>query len=343
MKPASVSVTIVTYNSRRFIKPCLEWLFLQHYEPLEILVVDNASVDGTLEVLEAYRDRVRLIPNARNVGFAEGQNQAIRASRGDWVLTLNPDVLLLPGFLENLVEAGQIDAKAGAVCGKLLSIEPDLRFPADPRLDSAGICFTPSLRHFDRGWHEPDDGRFERREYVFGATAAAALYRRDMIADISSQDGFFDPDFFAYREDADVAWRAQVLGWRCLYVPESVGYHVRSVRPGNRRGVPPILNMHSVKNRFLMRVKNVTGDLYRRHWLAITARDLLVVGGCLLWEPTSLPAFWKLAKCLRGALHKRRQIMSRRRSSDEYLAGWIGALPQALPPGRLDEVLTPPL
>ena len=95
------------------------------------------------------------------------------------------------------------------------------------------------MRHFDRGWHEPDDGRFRRMEYVFGASAAAALYRREMVADISDGANFFDPDFFAYREDADVAWRAQLLGWRCLYVPAAVGYHVRTVNPPIATRFPP--------------------------------------------------------------------------------------------------------
>ena len=88
-----------------------------------------------------------------------------------------------------------------------------------------------------------------------------------MIADVSLEDGFFDPDFFTYREDADVAWRSQLLGWRCIYTPGAIAYHVRNVSPGSRLAVPAILKMHSVKNRFLMRIKNMTGDLYRRHWL----------------------------------------------------------------------------
>ncbi len=79
-----------------------------------------------------------------------------------------------------------------------------------------------------------------------------------MIEDISIQGEFFDPDFFVYREDADVAWRAQLMGWRCIYTPLARGYHVRNVLPGNRRALPPEINMHSVKNRFLMRIKNMT-------------------------------------------------------------------------------------
>ena len=261
------------------------------------------------------------------------QNQAVAAGRGDWVLTLNPDVLLMPGFIRALVGAGESDPEVGSVCGKLLSIGPGFQPLAEPRIDSTGIYFTPELRHFDRGWHETDDGRYQRRDFVFGASAAAALYRREMIEDVAPDGEFFDPDFFAYREDADVAWRAQLLGWRCLYTPDAVAYHVRTVTPANRREVPAAVNMHSVKNRFLMRIKNCTPALYRRYWLPMTMRDLVVVGGCLLWEPSSLPAFWHLARGLGRALARRRTIMARRRADDAELVRWMREqeTPQTLP------------
>ena len=330
MKPL-VTVTIVTYNSRQFIERCLEAVRRQEYRPLEVIIVDNSSTDGSAGLLASYKRLARVIHNDRNVGFAAAQNQAIGTSRGDWVLTLNPDVRLRPNFIERLVAAGRLDAKVGVVCGKLRRATPDLGIPAEARIDSTGIYFTPTLRHLDRGWNEPDDGRFRQAEYVFGASAAAALYRRDMISDVALDDGFFDPDFFTYREDADVAWRAQLMGWRCIYVPHAVGYHVRRVVPGNRRSTPAVLRMHSVKNRFLMRVKNMTSDLYRRQWLPMTLRDLVVVGGCLLSEPESLPAFWRIARCFRRALAKRRQIMSRRKASDDYMASWFRERPRSHP------------
>ena len=318
-----VTVTLVTYNSGPFIDRCLDAVFEQEYRPLEVIVVDNASQDDSRSILSRYKNRIHLIENDRNLGFAAAQNQAIAASLGQWILTLNPDVLIQPGFIENLVAAGELDARAGAACGKLLRIGRDFAIPDEARIDSTGMYFTPDMRHFDRGWNQPDDPRFERVEYVFGACAAAALYKRAMIADVSQQDGFFDPDFFTYREDADVAWRAQLLGWRCIYTPQATAYHVRTLIPGPRPAVPAIFNMHSVKNRFLMRVKNMTGDLYQRYWLRATARDLLVIGACLIREPTSLPAFWRTALCLPRAIAKRRSIMKRRRASDEYMASWF--------------------
>src|SRR5919199_185478 len=117
-----VSVTVVTYNSGRFIKRCLESVLAQKYSRKEIIVIDNASTDGTVDILEQFEDRCTIIYNDENIGFAAAQNQAIRVSRGDWVLTLNPDVLLLPNFIQALVEAGQSHPQVGTVCGKLLTI-----------------------------------------------------------------------------------------------------------------------------------------------------------------------------------------------------------------------------
>ena len=326
-----VSVTLVTYNSGRFIKRCLESVLEQKYPHLEVIVVDNASTDGTADLLKQFQDTCRIHRNTENVGFAAAQNQAIALSAGEWVLALNPDMLLLPGFIHALVEAGHLDQKIGTVCGKLLTMRATFDLPEQQLIDSTGIYFTPMLRHLDRGSQQVDNGHYMNFEYVFGATAAAALYRRDMIDDISIQGEFFDPDFFMYREDADVAWRAQLLGWRCIYTPLARGYHVRNVLPGNRHALPPEINMHSVKNRFLMRMKNMTPNLYRRNWFSITGRDLLVIGACVVREHTSLQAFVYLFRNWRRVLAKRREIMKRRRVKDDYIASWFSFQPVSRP------------
>ena len=126
-----------------------------------------------------YAEKFSIKENSRvHEGFAAAQNQAIRASRAEWVLCLNPDVLMEPGFIRGLVDAGETDPDAGSVCGKLLSIGPGFQPLRQRRIDSTGMYFTPAMRHFDRGWHELEGKRFDHLEYVFGASAAAALYRR---------------------------------------------------------------------------------------------------------------------------------------------------------------------
>jgi GT2 family glycosyltransferase len=333
----SVAIAIVTYNSSRFIRQCLQYVFAQEYERLEVIVIDNASSDGTpgiLREMEAAlqtKRPLRVVYNRENTGFAGGQNQAIALSNADWLLTLNPDVRLSPNFINTLVAAGEADPAAGSICGKLLTMGTDFAPPVRPLFDSTGIFFTPNLRHLDRGSQELDLGQYEQPEYVFGATGAACLYRRAMIEDLSLDGEFFDNDFFAYREDADVAWRAQLLGWKCLYIPSAVAYHVRSVLPSNRASLPALINMHSVKNRWLLRIKNMTAGLYRRHWLAVTWRDCVVIGGCLLREFSSLRAFVLLFRAGPRAWRKRQAIMRKRRAPDDYLAAWFSFQPVSFP------------
>jgi len=327
----TVSVTIVTYHSEPFAVRCLESIFAQDWPSLEVVVVDNNSRDRTPEILSAYQGRARIILNKENRGFAAAQNQAIRRAGGDWVLVLNPDVVLAPDFISTLVQGGMMDPDIGTVCGKLYRALPNLDIPPSPRLDSAGIYFTPTFRHLDRGMHEQDREDYSRPAFVFGATAAAALYRRSMIEDVSVDGEFFDEDFYLYREDADLSWRAQLLGWRCLYLPQAVGYHVRRVFPGCRRSLPAGINRHSVKNRFLMRMKNTTWPLYLRNFLPVTARDLGILFYCLVAEQSSLGAFAAVLRIWKRTWAKRRLIQQRRRVSDANLRKWFRFRPVTEP------------
>src|SRR6202522_1380786 len=173
-----VSVTLVNYNSGRFIKRCLESVLEQKYPNLEVIIIDNASTDGTVDLLEQFTDTCQIHYNDENIGFAAAQNQAIGLSSGEWGLTLNPDVLLLPNFIQSLVDAGRVDPKVGTVCGKLLTIRATFDLPEKQLVDSTGIYFTPMLRHLDRGSQEVDNGHYLNVENVFGAPARGVRSRR---------------------------------------------------------------------------------------------------------------------------------------------------------------------
>jgi GT2 family glycosyltransferase len=317
-----VSVLITTFNSAWFIERCLDSVQRQSYRPLEIIIVDNASEDGTRDLL-AKRGGIKVVYNDANIGFAAAQNQAARSAQGTWLLSLNPDVVLSPNFIAEAVSMGEPNPKIGAVCGKLLRWNPGSDPEFTKAIDSTGIYFLHNLRHLDRGAGEADREQFEQVEYVFGATGAAALYRRSMVEDVSVDGEFFDEQFFAYREDADLAWRAQMMGWRCLYTPRAVGWHVRRVTPERRSELPTEINWHSIKNRFLMRAKNISWRLYASCFFPTTLRDAQVIGYCLLVDrklASALTAVWKARRELK---RKRQIIQAHRRVSDRELLFWF--------------------
>jgi len=323
--PPIVSAVITTYNSANSIEACLSSLLQQQYQPLEVIVIDNASSDNTRDLLSKFHERAKLVFNQQNVGFAAAQNQGFSEASGEWLLSLNPDVILDPDFVAKLIANTDADPEVGTLCGKLLRWQPGSADERSRVIDSAGIYFTRNLRHFDRGAEQLDHGQYDDGEYVFGATGAAALYRREMIRDVSVEGQFFDEDFFAYREDADLAWRAQLMGWRCFYVPTAVGWHIRRVTPERFQQLPLIINWHSVKNRFLMRAKNISAPLYRRVFFPTTFRDLMIVGYCLLRDRRLLSALvfpWRRRRELR---RKRQWIQTHRRIPDRELFRWFAA------------------
>jgi GT2 family glycosyltransferase len=326
-----VSILITTYNSANVLKTCLESILQQDYTDREIIIVDNASSDGTRAVLREFAARLRVIYNDTNRGFAAGQNQAIAQSHGDWLFSLNPDVVLKPNFISKLLTAARSGERIGAICGKLLRWKPGASNERSNTIDSTGIYFLRNLRHLDRGSDEMDRGQYQRREYVIGATGAAALYRRIMVEDISVSGEFFDEEFFAYREDADVAWRAQLMGWSCLYVPEAVAWHVRRVTPERFRRLPDEINRHSIKNRFLMRAKNISLGLYLRLLIPVTARDLLIFGYCMLFNRGLLSGLTVLWLERKAILEKRRWIQFHRRMSESELVRWFDNHPHSIP------------
>lgn len=201
-----ISVIVLNYNGKGFLNSCLSSLASQTYSDFEVIVVDNGSRDGSPEYIEENYPWVRLAKNDENLGFAGGTNVGIRAAKGEFIITLNNDSRADSRFIEELIKP-MADPEVGVCAAKML-------FP-DGRINSAGICISRSGAAWDRGMFEPDRGQYEFVEEVFGACAGAALYRREMLDEI----GLFDEDFFLYLEDVDLAFRARLAGWKCIYVP----------------------------------------------------------------------------------------------------------------------------
>ena len=313
-----VSVIVVSYNDAADLPVSLASAVGQRGVTAEVLLVDNGSKDGSAEVAERFGPAVRRLTLPRNVGFAAAMNEGIEATSGRYVLSLNPDCRLEGNFAALL--AARLDARpdCGSASGRILRGEGSDLAPTG-RLDSTGIRFTASGRHLDRGSEEPEAGRYLEEEEVGGTTGAAGFYRREALESARISTGYFDSDFFVYREDADLAWRLRKLGWKCLYVPDAVAVHRRRNLPKRRAEMSPVVNFHSVKNRFLLRVNNQSATEFLVTALPTLARDLVVLGACLTVERSSLPAFswlWRNRSRLWAKRGEIRDRVSARRASD---------------------------
>lgn len=308
-----VAINIVTFNSAADIAACLESVKAQTFPDCEVHILDNASSDGTLKIIEPF-DVAFVMRSPVNTGFCKAHNELSGRFPSDFVLFLNPDAILSPTFVEELVRALDARPDAASASGKLLRMD-------GKTIDSTGIIMLREQRHLDRGADQPDSGQFDRPEDIFGPSGAAAMYRRAALEQTAIGGQYFDEDFFAYREDADLAWRCRLLGWSSIYVPSAVARHRRRVTPERRSELPRVINYHGVKNRFLLRLNNMTGSLYRRDWWRITKRDLAVVGYVFLREWSSIPAVFYVLRHLPRLLRKRRSIQSRVKADP---AGWFG-------------------
>lgn len=309
-----LAVNIVTFNSAADIARCLDSLARQTFRGFEIHVLDNASADSTLDVLGAYP--IRLTASKVNTGFARGHNELARAFPSEYVLVLNPDTELRPDFLQKILEGLEARPDAASASGKLLRMD-------GLTVDSAGIVMLRSQRHLDRGAGEPDHGQYDAPEDIFGPSGAAALYRMSALHAAAIDGQFFDEDFFAYREDADLAWRLRLMGWTSIYVPSAVALHGRRVTPERRSQLPAIINYHSVKNRFLLRLNNMTGGLYRRDFWPIALRDAVVIGYVVAREWSSLGALFYIVRHLPRLWRKRRLVQQRRTIGDPEVQRWF--------------------
>ena len=224
-------MVVLNFNGGDMVLDCLRSVRASDQRALEVICVDNASHDGSDRTVEDAFPEVRLLRLATNTGFTGGMNRGIAESRGEFVALLNLDVTLEPGYLGRCLAAFDGADRLGGVTGKLLRPDP----VQPPILDTTGHTVYRNRRAVDRGEREPDVGQFDADTDLFSVCAAAPVYRRAMLDDIALDGEYFDDDFFAYFEDFDLSWRAQLRGWRFAYVPEARGGTIAADPRASRR------------------------------------------------------------------------------------------------------------
>jgi GT2 family glycosyltransferase len=321
----SVLVSIVSFNGKAFLQRCLEGVLSQSYRPLEICVLDNASVDGTVDFVAKNFPSVKILSSKVNLGFGGGHNAIIRQSRSDFVLALNQDAFLSSTFLEELVSAVRLQPDVGIAGGKLYSLRNvGADDEVDNVIDMTWLDIEKKRRQVCYAHSEPDKREDAVPTLVFAIDGAAMLLRRAMLEETQINGEYYDEDFFAGKEDLDISWRAQLSGWKCLYVPSAIGHHVRTFTPNDRRAeVSEILKLGSIRNRYLLMLKNDLLKHFVRHFLHIAIYDLKILAYALLYEHSSLIGYKQALRLIPRALRKRRVIMSRKRVDDEYILQWF--------------------
>lgn len=310
----SVAVVILTYNSRAHIAACLACL-RRLTTPVEIIVADNASADGTAEYVREIAADVRVMALGRNWGFAEGYNRALAQVEAEWIALLNPDACLAPDWLAILLQAAAAHPRAAILGGKLLFSRGDTH---ERILQCAGTRVTDAGTAFEVGWGQPDRGQYDEPCPTASVPGAAMLIRRAVFHAL----GGFDPAYFTYLEDVDLCWRAWLAGHEVWYVPQAEAFHHFGAASGGRAS--PFRIRWMQRNRLANMIKHLEPGTLLSGALTSTAYDLyrvLEFTGRGQWAGLQALAsgtldFWRGLPAL---LAERRRLQGTRRLSDRDL------------------------
>jgi GT2 family glycosyltransferase len=242
-----VSIIILSYNGVKYLGNCLKSVLATDYPNYEVILVDNASTDGSLTLIEylfKHEPRLTIIRNTKNVGFSEGNNIGIRKAKGRYIVFLNNDTEVKPDWLIELVRTMEKDRSIGAAQSKLLQLA-DRR-----RIDSVGDSIDYFGATYMRGNGEIDAGQYDNNKEIFSARGAAMIVRRSVLNEV----GVFDPLFFMRCEDIDLSWRIRLGGYKVFFVPTSIVYHAGGYATLK---IPSLeVLFHSTKNEIMMLLKN---------------------------------------------------------------------------------------
>jgi len=318
MNEALFSIVIPNWNGQHFLQVCLDSLRAQTYPNIEVIIVDNASTDGSQEYIRENYPEVKLVELPENRGFTGACNAGMEAAQGGIISLLNNDTEVDPNWVQAVVDTFQRDERVGIVASKMLL------FSQRDTLHTAGDGFTFDGRAYNRGVWQKDEGQFDEVEYVFSACGGSSAYRKELLDEI----GLLDDDFFFLLEDIDLAWRAQLAGWRTLYTPHAIVYHHLSATGG---GVTA--SFYDGRNSLILLTKVLPAALWRKHGWRIFRRQLGIAWDAIrAWRGEAARA--RLRGMLAGiralpkTLRKRRDIQQKRVATTEYLESMLTKAPQ---------------
>jgi len=313
-----LSLHLVTWNSRRYLDQWLASIEQQTIRPqLQVIVVDNASTDGSRDWLTA-QPSLQVIQNQTNRGYAGAHNQAITASTAPFHLIMNPDVILDRRFCEKLLTAFA-DPTVGSAGGKVYQLDAWPSSSSQPvqtrTIDTAGIRRRLWGSWVDRGNGEPDHGQYDQSQQVFGISGALVAFRRQALDDIQWNTEYFDEDFHSYKEDVDLAYRLQHHGWHAQYVPSAMAYHQRHVSSRNShlsrvRQRSSAIAVQSYTNHLFVSLKNDRWTYLLSHSLFLLVYEVAKALSLLILRPmVFFHSLQRLGQILPHLWPKRRFIL----------------------------------
>lgn len=344
MSNQRVTIVIVTWDSMNYIFNCLESLMHQNFRDFSVIIVDNGSNDGTIEFVRTYFPTVSILQNFKNLGYARANNQGIKIAKSEYLLVLNPDVAVTQDFLSNLILFADSHPQGGSFGGKLFKQHSEDIDPGEGGgglttaiksdiLDSAGLKVYRNRSVVNRGENKKDQGKYDKAEEIFGVSGACVLYRKSALEDVKIKDEYFDQNFFAYKEDIDLAWRLKIYGWQSWYVPQAVAYHHRrfskpsekSVRKiyNSRRDMSKIVRSLSFKNHHLTLVKNEHLINFIYDFFPICWREFKWIGYSLIFEPFIWKSITIFFKQIPVMIVKRKIIFNHSKTSAKDVRKWF--------------------
>lgn len=328
-----VSIVIVTYNAENYIPYVLASVEKQTFRDFNVLVIDNASLDQTVDLLQTkYFPLVKVSKQKDNSGFSRGYNLGIHWTDGDYILIMNQDVVLDSDFLELAVKFLDCHPRVAVLQGKIMQWE----FVGNRKkdiIDNIGVAIHKNLSFTNRLEGEASPKQESSAEAVFAFSGSCVLLRRSALKQIVYQQEFFDELFFMYKEDIDLSWRLRQAGWDIVYLPTAVAYHARTIRrigkntnreiAANRYNKNHFFNYLSYRNHLYLLLKNLSLKTFLQYFFPIIWYELKKLLFVILTEPKTLKAYYEVLVNIREIRKKRKRIFSASKLSAADFSTWI--------------------
>ncbi|MDX1535490.1 MAG: glycosyltransferase family 2 protein [Candidatus Spechtbacterales bacterium] len=350
MEP-QVDIHLIVHNGEKYIRRCLEAITKQTYPNVKLRIFDNASTDNTAEIAKSLLPEVEVVKFKKNYVLGGGFNRSLYYSESPYVVGLSVDVAIAPDFTEKAVRAMEENKEVGVLQAKILRYDFENNENTDV-IDTTGMTVFKSRRVINRGHGEIDQGQYDTPEEIFCYEGAVPFFRREALEDARMKkfppyEAFYvdkydiqkypyeylDEDFVWYADEVDLGWRMRLLGWRSWYEPTVLAWHDRQTTHKlsggyrafirERKNVPAFKRKLDLQNQRLTFIKNGFWSNMILHIPWFFKRELFLFIYVLIWERSSIPAYWNIIRMTPKILKKRKEIMKKRKTNAKEMRKWF--------------------